>query len=72
MEAFGNVLYIVLGIVSFALVAFFAWATWNGGKKERKGPTDAPEQPNPTPVGRPNPATPPTPSPDLDRPAGRQ
>ena len=43
-------LYVLLGIVSFALVAFFAWATWNGGKKERTEPTGAPEQPGPPPA----------------------
>ena len=42
-------LYVLLGIVSFALVAFFAWATWNGGKKEDWGPGGAPEQPTPPP-----------------------
>ena len=43
-------LYVLLGIASFALVAFFAWATWNGGKKERTEPGGAPEQPGPPPA----------------------
>ncbi len=51
-------LYVLLGIVSFALVAFFAWATWNGGKKEQPKPTGAPEQPGPPP-GPPTEASPP-------------
>ena len=46
--SFAAVLYIVLGIASFALVAFFAWATWNGGKKESPG--DVPDQPGPPPA----------------------
>ena len=42
-----SALYVILGIASFALVAFFAWATWNGGKKEAGG--RMPEQPGPAP-----------------------
>ena len=64
--SFAAILYVVLGLVSFALVAFFAWATWNGGKEERTGPAGTPEQPGPPP-------TPPqTPSAEPPRgPAGR-
>ena len=51
MDVFSNILYILLGVVSFALVGFFAWATWNGGRGDKDtGWDDAPEQPNPPPA----------------------
>ena len=55
MDVFGNLLYVVLGVVSFALIAFFAWATWSSGRGEDTGWADeselpeAPEQPGAPP-----------------------
>ena len=51
-------LYILLGIASFALIAFFAWATWKGGKTETPDPDAGPpstasrEAPPRGPAGR--------------------
>ena len=62
-------LYVLLGIASFALVAFFAWATWNGGKKEDWGPGGRPEQPGAPPD--PPTAAPAEPDEVARRPTGR-
>ncbi|MGB3544112.1 hypothetical protein [Rubrivirga sp.] len=40
--SFAGILYVVLGIASFALIAFFAWATWSGGKTGKADPDAGP------------------------------
>ena len=56
MDFTGTLLYILLGIASFALVAFFAWATWSGGREPDRDDDDGlpPEQPGTPPPTRPS------------------
>ena len=52
MDFTGTLLYVMLGIASFALVAFFAWATWSGGRRSGDDDDDSglpPEQPGTPP-----------------------
>lgn len=68
MDTFGTFLYILLGIASFALVAFFAWATWSGGRRDDND-GDPPIQPG-TPPPPPSQTVPMTRE-ELDAPVGR-
>ena len=73
MDVFSNILYILLGVVSFALIAFFAWATWSGSRNEDTGWADeselpeVPEQPGSGPPP-PTEASPPPAEPAADAP----
>lgn len=71
MDVTGTLLYVMLGIASFALVAFFAWATWSGRRRDGGSDDDGapPDQPG-TPPAPPSQTVPMTPE-EVAEPTGR-